>query len=121
MDRLVNDPDFRPELSARYLQFVQWKRGLDPGYAPTMADLALLAAENARTVYATAVRKPAVTAAPDDLITTAVAVSRFHVSRWTLTRAIENGLRSYRAANSAPNATHRFSTSDLERRFPAKA
>lgn len=35
----------RPRFTPRYLQYAAWAEGRDPGYAPTMADLLLLASE----------------------------------------------------------------------------
>jgi len=42
---------FRPPLSSRYLEFTAWAEGRNPGYAPSMADLVMLAAERQRGVY----------------------------------------------------------------------
>ncbi|MEK6676886.1 MAG: hypothetical protein AABZ47_14685 [Planctomycetota bacterium] len=50
-NRAVNDPEFVPEPTTRYMQFVLWKKGLAPGYHPTFADLFILAAENVRESY----------------------------------------------------------------------
>lgn len=49
--RVVSDPNFVPAPTFRYLEYVAWKQGRAPGYRPTMADLLMLAAENAREVY----------------------------------------------------------------------
>ena len=60
-------------------------------------------------------------ALPDDLISMAVAVAEYGVSRSTLRRAIRDGrLRSYRAPGSATNTGHRLSRRELSSLFPRR-
>ncbi len=57
-------------------------------------------------------------AQPKDLMTAAVAVSKFHVSRGTLQRMLRQGkIKSYRPKNAASNATHLYSQKELARYF----
>ena len=58
-------------------------------------------------------------AKPDDLITTAVAVWDFGVSRSTLRRAVKAGeLRDYRPAGHAENAPYLLSRAEVASRWP---
>jgi len=49
--RIAFDPDFIPEPTPRYTQYVAWKKGRAPGYRPTRADVWRLAAEEMRELY----------------------------------------------------------------------
>jgi len=58
---------------------------------------------------------------PDDLITLAVAESKYHVTTLTLRRAIADGrLRSYRPKNCSKNHPHKVSESQVASYWPAK-
>jgi hypothetical protein len=60
-------------------------------------------------------------ARPNDLITMRVAVKKFYVSASTLKRAVKVGtIKSHRAPDALPNATHEFSEAELAARYERK-
>jgi len=66
----------------------------------------------------TTARKPAKKQIPTDLLSTAVVLGKFQVSRSTLLRAVqEHGLTSYRPSNAAANSAHRFSEAEIAKRY----
>lgn len=67
------------------------------------------------------VNQPIRDGAASDLITVAVAVQKYGVSRTTLQRAIkDNRLTKYKKPGTKPNRPNLFSISELDREFPAK-